>query len=345
MNDPASLADFSALIREQSTVAIQGGGSKPGLSKATSEAFPLRTKNYSGIIEYQPSEYTVSVKAGTSLEELESELAKHGQYLPFEPGWINKGATVGGTIAANAAGPGRVRFGGVRDFVIGVTLIDGAGRLLRGGGKVVKNAAGFDLPKFVVGSMGRLALIAEATFKVFPRPTTHLAWRWSFTTHQAAVSKIAELARSPFETTGIEYDPSSRSVFARLGGEEAALVKLAKRVGGEPDDTPNRWLQWRNLDWADVSLPLIRVPTRLGVLPKLLDSLQDTRSHVSAGGDCTWINPPDVETIDKVLRDLGLTGLNHAAGGPLWIGKQSSREIDRALQDVFDPDHRFSGYG
>ena len=97
-------------------------------------------------------------------------LAEHGQYLPFDPPLAAAGATLGGTVAAGLSGPGRYRYGGVRDFVLGVRFVDGMGNLVRGGGKVVKNAAGFDFPKLMVGSLGRLGVLAELSFKVFPQP-------------------------------------------------------------------------------------------------------------------------------------------------------------------------------
>src|SRR4029079_3476030 len=102
---------------------------------------------------------------------------QRGQYLPFDPKCVEAGATLGGTVASGLSGPGRFRFGGVRDFILGVRFADGAGRLLRVGGKVVKNAAGFDLPKFFVGSAGRSGVLSEIPLKVLPRPVFTLTLR------------------------------------------------------------------------------------------------------------------------------------------------------------------------
>src|SRR5437660_7832676 len=131
----------------------------------------------SGIVEYEPSEFTFTALAGTRVTEIAEALRKRGQYLPFDPMWQEAGATLGGTVASGLSGPGRFRFGGLRDFILGVRFVDGTGRLLRMGGKVVKNAAGFDLPKFFVGSLGRFGVLAELTFKVFPRPPSRLTLR------------------------------------------------------------------------------------------------------------------------------------------------------------------------
>ena len=103
-----------------------------------------------GIIEYEPSEYTFTAYAGTRLDEIDQMLAENDQFLPFDPPLMKSGATLGGTVASNLSGPGRYYFGGVRDFVLGVQFIDGEGRTINSGGKVVKNAAGFDIPKLMV---------------------------------------------------------------------------------------------------------------------------------------------------------------------------------------------------
>ena len=104
-----------------------------------------------GVLEYEPSEFTFTALAGTPVRDIAAILAERGQYLPFDPMLVGAGSTLGGTVASGLSGPGRFRFGGLRDFILGVRFVDGGGRLLRLGGKVVKNSAGFDVPKFFVG--------------------------------------------------------------------------------------------------------------------------------------------------------------------------------------------------
>ena len=147
----------------------RGGGTKPALSSVDA-ADVLDLSALVGITEYLPSEYTVTALAGTRLAEVESRLAAEGQYLPFDPLLVEAGGTVGGAVASGANGSGRFRYGGLRDFLLAVTFVDGRGEIVRGGAKVVKNAAGFDLPKLMVGSLGRLGVLIECTFKVFPHP-------------------------------------------------------------------------------------------------------------------------------------------------------------------------------
>lgn len=167
---PTTSAELVDAIRSTPRLIAVGGGTKPRMSAVAPEFARLSMAQLRGIVEYEPSEFTFTGFAGTPIREIMAALGERGQYLPFDPMLVLAGATLGGTVAAGLSGPGRVRFGGLRDFILGVRFVDGEGRLLRLGGKVVKNAAGFDVPKFLVGSAGRFGVIAELSFKVFPRP-------------------------------------------------------------------------------------------------------------------------------------------------------------------------------
>ena len=167
---PTTPAELVEAVRSQPHVLAIGARTKPRLSQVPNDVCLISTGALRGIVEYEPEEFTFTALAGTSVREIGQVLAEKGQYLPFDPMWVEAGATLGGTVAAGLSGPGRFRYGGVRDFILGVRFVDGRGRLLRMGGKVVKNCAGFDLPKFFVGSLGRYGALAEITFKVFPAP-------------------------------------------------------------------------------------------------------------------------------------------------------------------------------
>jgi glycolate oxidase FAD binding subunit len=156
---PSSVAAFAEAVRVTPNLIVVGGGTKPRLAEANSIYTRVSTSGLCGIVEYQPDEYTITVLAGTPLREVIATLKAKGQFLPFDPLFVKAGATIGGAVAAGANGPGRFRFGGIRDFILGTRFVDGDGRVLRMGGKVVKNAAGFDLPKFLVGSLGRYGVL------------------------------------------------------------------------------------------------------------------------------------------------------------------------------------------
>ena len=156
-------------MREHDRVLPIGQRTKQSLSAGT-DATLISLNQLSGIVQYEPSEFTFTALAGTTLHELIETLAEKGQYLPFDPPLVDAGATLGGTVSAGLSGPGRFRYGGVRDFLLGVKFISGDGEVITAGGKVVKNAAGFDIPKLLVGSAGRLGIMTELTFKIFPSP-------------------------------------------------------------------------------------------------------------------------------------------------------------------------------
>ncbi|MEO5957967.1 MAG: FAD-binding protein, partial [Opitutaceae bacterium] len=157
---PSSVAELTDAVQSATRVIVVGTGTKPRLSAVASDVVRISTAKLRGIVEYEPSEFTFTALAGTPVKEIVAALAERGQYLPFDPLLAQAGATIGGTVAAGLSGPGRFRFGGLRDFILAVQFVDGGGRLLRMGGKVVKNAAGFDLPKFFVGSAGRFGALA-----------------------------------------------------------------------------------------------------------------------------------------------------------------------------------------
>ena len=167
---PGSVPELVDAVRSTRRVIAIGAGTKPRLAQVRDEFSRISMTKLAGIIDYEPSEFTFTALAGTPVKTIVAELSQSGQYLPFDPLLADAGATLGGTVASGLSGPGRFRFGGLRDFILGVRFVDGDGRLLRLGGRVVKNAAGFDVPKFFVGSAGRFGVLAEITFKVFPRP-------------------------------------------------------------------------------------------------------------------------------------------------------------------------------
>ncbi|MCB0114754.1 MAG: FAD-binding protein, partial [Caldilineaceae bacterium] len=146
-----SVAEIQDAVRSHDRVEVGGGGSKPVLSTQHTDAALLDLAALRGVTVYDPGEFTFTARAGTPLSEVQVMLAEKGQYLPFDPPLAEDGATLGGTVAAGLSGPGRLRYGGVRDFLIGVRFVDGRGEEVRGGGNVVKNAAGFDFPKLMVG--------------------------------------------------------------------------------------------------------------------------------------------------------------------------------------------------
>jgi glycolate oxidase FAD binding subunit len=167
---PEAAEALRALAADGLAVTFVGGGTdlELGAPPARLDAV-LHTRRLSRIREHAPADQIVAVEAGITIAELQRALAGHGQRLALDPPFPER-ATAGGVVAANAFGPLRTRFGAVRDLVIGMTLVRADGVVARGGGKVVKNVAGFDVPRLLCGSLGTLGLVAEVVFRVHPLP-------------------------------------------------------------------------------------------------------------------------------------------------------------------------------
>jgi len=217
---------------------------------------------YNGIINYQPSELVVTVRAGTSLAVLEAELAEKDQMLAFEPPHFSESATVGGCVAAGLAGPRRMTVGGVRDFVLGARLLDSQGRLLSFGGEVMKNVAGYDVSRLLAGSQGIFGAIVDVSLKVLPKPFEECSLRFEATQHEAldhfARWRSQPLAISATSWTALDDGSSgaqSRAganvegiVTVRLSGAPPAIRAAKASVGGEElgvEQAANWWMALR----------------------------------------------------------------------------------------------------
>jgi glycolate oxidase FAD binding subunit len=352
---PTTPAELVEAVRSQPRVLAIGARTKPRLSQVPDEVTLLSTDALRGIVEYEPEEFTFTALAGTSVREISQVLAEKGQYLPFDPMWVEAGATLGGTVAAGLSGPGRFRYGGVRDFILGVRFVDGPGRLLRMGGKVVKNCAGFDLPKFFVGSLGRYGVLAEVTFKVFPAPASRLTLRLRTSGVEAAAKMLTEAASSRWEVDALDLLPDGKTVCLRLGGPAPALETISREVlarwpgqalsGAEADAV---WTELREFRWAHSGGVLVKVAITPAVVPGLdaaARSLDGTRVHVSAGGNLAFVSlPSSVQppALQERLSALGLPGMTLCGNAPLWWGR-TTRAIIGAVKQALDPQNRFPG--
>ena len=272
-------------------------------------------------------------------------LRAKGQYLPFDPPLAAAGATLGGTVAANLSGPGRFRFGGVRDFILGLTWVDGQGHLIQGGGKVVKNAAGFDTPKLMVGSLGRLGVITQLTFKVFPLPPSTRSIALQFSNHANALARLASLAGSRFELDALDYRPADHTILLRLAGPAESNATLAAAIGGTTVPCESIWPDLNAFAWAPTDHTLIRIPTTPRTAAGLIESLEKisaTHAHLTAGANLLWLSTPDAPAVDKVLSHLQTSGLVIRGQTPhLHVGLNPTSTIASAIHHVFDPHEKF----
>ncbi|MCF6338898.1 MAG: glycolate oxidase subunit GlcE [Gammaproteobacteria bacterium] len=215
---------------EKQALYIAGSGSKLLLGRAVS-AQSLAVKEHCGIVEYVPGELVITARAGTSLQELESVLAESGQMLPFEPPHLGEGATLGGTIACGLSGPRRPYAGAARDFTLGVKMINGQGEVLSFGGQVMKNVAGYDASRLMVGAQGTLGVLLAISLKVLPQPACEhtLAMEMDAAT---AIAMMTQLANIALPLTGACHLPATSEQAAQLwlrlsGAEEAVTAAVA----------------------------------------------------------------------------------------------------------------------
>ena len=202
------IEQFSATIRhaveQRQPLRIRGSGSKDFYGGALLGEV-VDTTPYSGVVAYEPQELVLTARAGTSLAEIEKLLADNGQMLPFEPPHFGAQATLGGCVAAGLSGPRRAYQGAVRDFVLGVRMLDGHSDDLKFGGQVMKNVAGYDVSRLMTGSLGTLGLLLEISLKVLPRPAEEMTLVFEMDEPQA-IEQINRWSGKPLPLSASCYD-------------------------------------------------------------------------------------------------------------------------------------------
>jgi glycolate oxidase FAD binding subunit len=345
----ASLIDqVQSAAAQRRALCIRAGGSKDFYGNAPRGAV-LDPRAWTGIDSYEPDELVVTVRAGTSLAELESVLAGRQQMLAFEPPHFGVAATVGGCIATGLAGPRRsaagVNYGGVRDAVLGARLLDGRGRVLRFGGTVMKNVAGYDVSRMLAGSLGILGVLLEVSLKVLPRPAVEATLRFEFKQDEALLH-LNRWCGEPLPISASCWRESQ--LLLRLSGSAAAVTHAAQRLGGEqlvPDRAASFWINLREHSdaWFAGDTPLWRLS-----LPSTAPSLQLAGSQtIEWGGALRWLcSALPAEVVREQARNCGghatlFRGGDRSAGvfTPLATGVMS---IHQRLKDEFDPARIFN---
>jgi glycolate oxidase FAD binding subunit len=211
---------------------LRGSGSKDfyGQPSIAGSGEIFDTREYRGIVAYAPSELVVSARCGTPLAELEAALAERGQMLACEPPHFGPDATVGGMLAAGLSGPRRMQAGAVRDFVLGVRLIDGEGRRLAFGGQVMKNVAGYDVSRLLAGSLGTLALVTEVSLKTLPLPLAERTLVAQMS-EADALSRLAGWNSRPLPISASAWVDGE--LLLRLSGAAAAVAAAERHLAGE----------------------------------------------------------------------------------------------------------------
>lgn len=303
---PANELELAETIRDaRGAFQIIGGGTRA--IGAVPAAEVLETSGLSGISLYEPGALTIVAGAGTPLAEVEAALAQGGQRLPFEVpdlrGLLGREgvSTIGGVVAANASGPRRIQAGACRDSLIGVRFVDGAGVVVKNGGRVMKNVTGYDLVKLMAYAHGTLGVLTEVAFKVLPRPEVEATLTCNGLDPQAAVQAMSQALGSPFEVTGAGYvggqvrlriEGMAGSVAYRLG----ALAKLLG-AGWQQVDAAQSAELWRAmrdvLPFAGQAGAVWRISVKPSDMPQVLAVLADAQTVCDWGGGLIWARVPD----------------------------------------------------
>ncbi|GAB2882567.1 glycolate oxidase subunit GlcE [Pseudoduganella ginsengisoli] len=326
--------------QDKTPLCIRGGGSKDWYGNLP-QGDMLDTSAYQGIASYEPTELVITARCGTRLSEIEAALAERGQMLAFEPPHFNADSTIGGVVACGLAGPRRQTAGAVRDFVLGAALMDGRGDVLRFGGQVMKNVAGYDVSRLLAGSLGMLGLILDVSLKVLPRPQMEASLRLEM--HQEdALQRMNVWAGQPLPLSASAWHGNVLTV--RLSGAQAAVEAAMRRIGGDALPAAAADAFWRDLRdqrhafFTQDGEPLWRmaVPT---VAPALAHRGQQL---IEWGGGQRWLRCADSAE--------SLRALAHRHGGHATLYRGGARAqgvfhplapavhtIHRNLKNAFDP--------
>ncbi|AUN95595.1 glycolate oxidase subunit GlcE [Pseudazoarcus pumilus] len=318
---------------------VRGGGSKDFYGREPAgEVFD--TRECAGIVAYEPTELVVTVRAGTPLAELDAALAEKGQWLAFEPPHFGDGATVGGMVATGLSGPRRMAVGSLRDFVLGMKVLDGRGDVLSVGGQVMKNVAGYDVSRLMTGALGTLGVIVEVSLKVLPRPVAEATLALECD-EAAALAKMNEWGAEPLPVSATAWHDGVLRV--RLSGARAAVDAARQRLGGEALDGAAADAYWEALreqrdDFFGGDAPLWRfaLPTTAAALA--LDGAQ----YVEWGGGQRWLRSDAApETVRERATALGghatLFRGGDRAGEVFQRPSAPLMQMHRRLKAAFDP--------
>jgi glycolate oxidase FAD binding subunit len=297
---------------------IHGGATRP--IGAPREGDALTTRGISGITLYEPGALTIVARAGTPLADVEATLAAEGQRLPFEPMdhrpllGTSGTPTIGGVVAANVSGPRRVQAGAARDSLIGVRFVDGAGTIVKNGGRVMKNVTGYDLVKLMAGSFGTLGVLTEVAFKVLPAPGSQTTLVLPGLDAARAVAAMSSALGSPFEVSGAAHLAGGDTVL-RIEGLAASVAYRAEALRGRL----GVFGQARLVDDADESAALWA-------------RIRDVRDFADSDGDVWRLSVKPSDAPGLVARMPALRGaLLDWGGGLIWARVAAETDMRAAL--------------
>ena len=313
-----------AAFTDKTPLKIIGGNSKHFYGNDVSKHNNieiLETRIHQGVISYEPSELVITARAGTPLKEIEALLAENNQMLPFEPPHFGEHATLGGAIATGLSGSRRPFTGSARDFVLGTKIITGKGEIMSFGGQVMKNVAGYDVSRLMVGALGTLGVLLEISIKVLPRPNTEVTQVIAMS-QQDALQTMHELNQTPLPFSGLAYE--NEKLYVRLSGAASAVTSAQKKVSGETlVHAENFWQQLNEQthSFFETDKPLWRLS-----VPYTANINSDEKNFIDWAGALYWLySDKDAEEIQQQAIEQG--------GAATLFKRKSSYDV----QDCFPP--------
>ncbi|WP_420476799.1 glycolate oxidase subunit GlcE [Noviherbaspirillum sp. ST9] len=323
---------------------ILGGGTKDWYGQSLQGEI-LHTRAYTGIVAYEPTELVIVARAGTPLSEIEAALDERNQMLAFEPPRFGAASTIGGVVAAGLSGPRRQAVGAARDFVLGATLVDGKGDVLRFGGQVMKNVAGYDVSRLLAGSMGTLGLIVDVSLKVLPKPFIETTLRFELG-QKEAIERLNTWGGQPLPISASAWHGGT--LIVRLSGAVAAVKAAVQKMGGEEDTQAAAF--WNELrDHGNAFLGDAEGPAlwRVSVPPVAPPLDLEGDQLIEWGGAQRWLR---TDAGAKKIRAVAEKAGGHATlfrGGDKSAGvfhplAPAVAAIHRNLKNAFDPSGIFN---
>lgn len=345
------IGEIRAAASAGASLAIEGAGSKRWYGNPVIAQHALATAAHTGIVDYDPAELVLTARSGTTLADIESTLAEHGQMLAFEPPRYAPESTLGGAIATALSGPSRPFVGGVRDFVLGMHVIDGRGDMLKFGGQVMKNVAGYDVSRLMTGSLGILGLISQVSLKVLPLPVARATLRFELAEAEA-IQRVNEWSGQPLPLTASVWENGILHI--RLSGARAAVDSAIQQMRGILLDVPGADALWNGLrdqthpffcDAAEMkagqtlwrlSLPAIAPAITADQIPGADHQL------IEWGGGQRWLwSAANGEVIRNAARQMGGHAVRfnnqHGDGETFAHPSAALMAIHRRLKQTFDP--------
>jgi len=344
------------------TLEIVGRGSKRGLGRAVESDDMLDCSALSGIVSYEPEELVLTCKANTPVAEIVEAVTRANQQLGFAPadwgplyGAAAGTATIAGVLSADACGSAAVRYGRARDHLLGYRAVNGLGEAYRGGGKVVKNVTGFDLPKLMCGAFGTLGVLTEVTLRVFPRAGSSAVLRVRNLEAASGLALLRRVWSSPLEATGLGYVPGD-GASVRLDGatrplaEKIAALRVLLPECAIEDGDPKAFDRIGNgAMFVDSELPVWRIAVPPANAAQSIEVLRPVHWCADWAGGLLWIatdvEPARVHAAASKAdgRAVLMRADEVARHGPVFPPEGEVRlKITRSVKAAFDPLHLFN---